>query len=365
MTGKMEQSEFWTPYTRHCFNRQGAVIATETLSGNSAPGLPLGGEPDDDDGNPVPDPVSPPIDTVYRIENLLDFSDPRHLKNYGNTNYLAHMEDKRMTYLRDAGLTYNRHHVKKGTKIGGNTRWLLSGVNGRELYLSWRMRIIGRKTSLNSTKLPGPSAPQTVGFNDYTRTYPKTVDEWNQVYKKRYGGNGSGGAGLWLGWGSGPNGKGKGWSARCIHSKTEGTWKGRPIKNKGILSTEMYHTKSDNIVNQNGCVRQFGENLPWTLHKDDTHARIEDHEWHLIKMYVRLNSKAEGKIFKADGQIKAWVDGHHVFDSGPLHMAEDDLFRRFAFYDIVFHGGSDDSEQDFTVDIDDVRYSAEDFAAVA
>lgn len=187
----------------------------------------------------------------------------------------------------------------------------------------------GRKTGMNLLyrfKEKLGSEPEEM----YFRYYLRLGDNW----KPTVGGKMPGFAGTYNrgGWGGRKSDGSNGWSARGRYSVSRVLG-----KDEHSLGSYVYHA---------GMTNRYGNGWGWGLGPTGV---IKRNQWYSVEQYVKLNTPG-----KADGELKAWIDGAKVFDRKNLRFRDTRDLRIETLWMNVYHGGTEKAPQDISVYIDNV-----------
>lgn len=163
----------------------------------------------------------------------------------------------------------------------------------------------------------------------YFRYYLRLGQNW----KPLVGGKLPGLSGTYnkAGWGGRMSDGTNGWSARGRYVTHRGDGEPTPI------GSYVYHA---------GMKKKYGSGWGWNL--GDT-GLLEQNRWYSIEQYVRLNSPG-----KADGVLKAWVDGKLVFEKTDILYRNVPQLHIESLWMNVYHGGTKATNQDISLYIDNV-----------
>lgn len=168
----------------------------------------------------------------------------------------------------------------------------------------------------------------------YFRYYLRLANDWNQTVQ---GGKMPGISGTYgtAGWGGRPVDGTNGWSARGSFSQTIPA--GNPLAAKTPLGTYCYHADMDG---------SYGDVWLWTK---DYHAYLSTNQWHSVEQYLKMNTPGQN-----DGIIRAWVDGHLVFEMTDIRFRDVLTLKIEQIWMNVYHGGTIDSPYDQHLYFDNV-----------
>jgi hypothetical protein len=164
----------------------------------------------------------------------------------------------------------------------------------------------------------------------YFRYYLRFANDWNP----RRGGKLPGISGTYgrAGWGGRPVHGDDGWSARGLFSGQE--------DGRTPIGYYCYH------MDMKG---RYGSGWQWN--KDDR-GKLENNRWYCIEQYAKLNTPG-----KADGILRAWVDGRPAFEKAELRFRSVDELKIEAVWINFYLGGTWSSETTHHAYIDDVAIS--------
>ncbi len=89
---------------------------------------------------------------------------------------------------------------------------------------------------------------------------------------------------------------------------------------------------------------RYGDNWRW-----DEQGWLEPGRWHLIEQEIKLNHPE-----RADGQLRAWVDGRLVYENTALRVRNNDSLKVRKVWMNVYYGGRTPSARDLFLDFDDL-----------
>ncbi len=167
----------------------------------------------------------------------------------------------------------------------------------------------------------------------YFRYYLRFGDSWSPTVD---GGKLPGIAGTYdqAGWGMRKSDGYNGWSARGGFERqpSDGFFTGVTAVNN-----YAYHAKMTD---------PSGERWSW---QEDPHSLLKKNQWYSIEQYVKLNTPG-----KADGVMKAWVDGHLVLNKTDIQYRSTRALKIETIWLDVYHGGTSPSPTDMVLYIDNV-----------
>lgn len=168
----------------------------------------------------------------------------------------------------------------------------------------------------------------------YFRYYLRLADNWNQTVQsgKMPGISGTYGT---AGWGGRPVDGTNGWSARGSFYYTIPT--GNPLAGRTPLGTYCYHADMDG---------SYGDVWLWTK---GYHAYLLNNQWHSVEQYLRMNTPGQN-----NGVIKAWVDGHLVFEKTGIRFRDIPDLKIEQIWMNLYHGGTQVSPNDQHLYLDNV-----------
>lgn len=135
------------------------------------------------------------------------------------------------------------------------------------------------------------------------------------------------------GWGGRPSDGSNGWSAR-------GMFGGVDASGRIPVGSYIYH--ADMV--EDG--QQYGNGEWWD-------ASLERERWYVIEQEIQLEA-VDDDGGRADGWLRAWVDGELVFDRRSLHVRDSDDLRIESVWLNVFHGGKTPAPKSMHLLIDDL-----------
>ncbi|MCB1922378.1 MAG: DNRLRE domain-containing protein [Gammaproteobacteria bacterium] len=139
------------------------------------------------------------------------------------------------------------------------------------------------------------------------------------------------------GWGGRRSDGVNGWSARGAY-KVASSAQGDAY----ALGSYIYHADSST---------KFGDLVGWNLGNT---GLIEKNRWYSVEQYVRLNTPG-----KADGEVKAWLDGVLVYQRRGLRFRDIPDLHIETLWMNVYHGGVDAAPSDLNLFIDNVVIARE------
>lgn len=165
----------------------------------------------------------------------------------------------------------------------------------------------------------------------FLRYYLRLGDDWHPSVD---GGKLPGLAGTYgeAGWGGRRADGSNGWSLRGAFLRAFPA--DHPLAGLTQLATYAYHADMAGVN---------GEHWLWSG------ALLQRRRWYCIEQQVQLNH-----IDRADGRVRAWVDGRLVLDRGGVRLRRNDRLHIETAWMNVFHGGSAVSPHDQHLYIDNV-----------
>ena len=168
----------------------------------------------------------------------------------------------------------------------------------------------------------------------YMRYYLRFGESWNPT---RDGGKLPGLAGTYNrgGWGLRKSDGTNGWSARGAFFSNRST---SPAMNGFTgVGSYVYHVDIENA-----------QSVTWGWGMGPS-GRFEKNKWYSVEQYVRVND-----LGKKNGILRAWVDGHLVFERMDLHFRDvSDIKIENAWFN-VYHGGVEKPPNEMALYIDGV-----------
>lgn len=166
----------------------------------------------------------------------------------------------------------------------------------------------------------------------YFRYYLRFGESWDPTVD---GGKLPGLSGIYGrgGWGMRKSDGANGWSARGAFFRQSG---GLAADLRGIGSY-VYHA---------GMQGNSGDTWGWSLGPS---GLLHKNRWYAIEQYVKLNTPG-----KADGVLRAWIDGQLVFERQDIRYRDTDLLKIESVWLNVYHGGIQAAVQDMTLFIDNL-----------
>jgi len=86
----------------------------------------------------------------------------------------------------------------------------------------------------------------------------------------------------------------------------------------------------------------------WGWNRGPT-GMLEKNRWYAVEQQVKLNTRG-----KADGLVRAWIDGRLVFERTGLRFRTEDSLRIESVWMNVYHGGTAKAQKDLSLFIDNV-----------
>jgi hypothetical protein len=163
----------------------------------------------------------------------------------------------------------------------------------------------------------------------YFRYYLRLGENWQPLV----GGKLPGFSGTYnkAGWGGRMSDGSNGWSARGRYVTHRGNGEPTPI------GSYVYHA---------GMSKKYGSGWGWNLGET---GLLQQNRWYSVEQYVRLNTPG-----RADGVLKAWVDGKLVFEKTDIRFRNVPELRIESLWMNVYHGGTKAANQDISLYIDNV-----------
>jgi len=168
----------------------------------------------------------------------------------------------------------------------------------------------------------------------YFRYYLRLGEDWESRVD---GGKLPGLAGTYgaAGWGGRKADGVSGWSARGSFSKaTQGS---HALDGLQAIGSYVYYA---------GMAQQYGDSWGWNLAPGGV---LERNRWYCVEQHVRLNTPG-----RADGQLRAWIDGRLVFDRNDIRFRDVESLRIESVWMNVYHGGTRSTAHDMTLFIDNL-----------
>lgn len=190
--------------------------------------------------------------------------------------------------------------IAKGKKMGLNLRYLFKEKRGSEpeaAYFRYYLRLDRSWNPREGGKLPG-----------FSGTYDRA------------------------GWGGRRSDGTNGWSARGTFMLPSGSG-----SHLDTLGSYVYQADS---------TTKYGDIWGWSLGPT---GLIEKNRWYSIEQYVKLNDPD-----RANGVLRAWIDGVLVFERTDLRFRSISDLRIEALWMNVYHGGTMSAPQDLSLYIDNV-----------
>ncbi len=195
--------------------------------------------------------------------------------------------------------------VREGDHYGGSFDIRLEDHMGHEpirVYFRYRLRLDRSWAPRHSGKLPG--------------------------FKGTYG---------IAGWGGQPSDGSNGWSARGMFGPLDD-------QQRTPIGSYIYH--ADMV--EDGQI--YGNSEWWD-------ARLEQGRWYTIEQEIQLDSIGEDGG-RADGWLRAWVDGELVFDRRGLHVRDTDSLKIESVWANFYYGGKTPAPANMSLLIDDIWVGA-------
>jgi hypothetical protein len=168
----------------------------------------------------------------------------------------------------------------------------------------------------------------------YFRYYLRLGSDWNQTIE---GGKMPGISGTYgvAGWGGRKSDGTDGWSARGSFGRSIPD--GNPLGGLHPIGTYCYHADMKG---------RYGDSWGW--HRD-YRGFLEKNRWYSIEQYLKLNT-----VGRADGVLRAWVDGRIAFEKTDIRFRRVDRLKIEQIWMNVYHGGKRPSPHDQHLFIDNV-----------
>lgn len=166
----------------------------------------------------------------------------------------------------------------------------------------------------------------------YFRYYLRLGDSWNPTIDggKMPGFSGTYGRG---GWGMRKSDGSNGWSARGAFFRQS---RGTAADLRGIGSY-VYHADMEG---------NSGDTWGWSLGPS---GLLRKNQWYGVEQHVRLNTPG-----KADGVLRAWIDGRLVFERKDIRFRDSTDLKIESVWLNVYHGGIKPAPADMTLFIDNL-----------
>lgn len=178
---------------------------------------------------------------------------------------------------------------------------------------------------------PRRAEPEEVFMRYYLRVSPEWLSSPDSGKLPGFGGT-YGRAG----WGGRAWDGHQGWSARGAFVQPPGP--AHPAHRRLPLASYVYHSES---------AASFGDTLVWAGSKGA--AFIDADRWYCVEQHIKLNTPG-----KADGVLRAWVDGKPVFERRNLRLRDTPALRVENIWMNVYLGGSKTALRDMSLMIDHV-----------
>lgn len=166
----------------------------------------------------------------------------------------------------------------------------------------------------------------------YFRYYLRLGESWDPTVD---GGKLPGFSGIYGrgGWGMRKSDGTNGWSARGAFFRQSG---GVTADLRGVGSY-VYHA---------GMQGNSGDTWGWSLGPS---GLLRKSRWYSVEQHVKLNTPG-----KADGVLRAWIDGQLVFERHNIRYRDTEALKIESVWLNVYHGGIKPAEQDMTLFIDNL-----------
>lgn len=255
-------------------------------------------------------PLGLPIDKDPRVLFHEDFSDGFSLslasRIRGSEDYIV--ENDRESFRPVDGQAM-QIKVAKGDHWGSSHYIDLTEHKLQQAYMRYHIRLGKSWDVAHTGKLPG-----------FTGTYRKTS--------------------MAAGWGGRKSNGKNGWSARGafgVSTSAENTY-----PNVLPIGTYLYHADMKSA---------YGDSLYWNRNPK---GHLQKERWYAIEQFIKMNTPGN-----KDGQIKAWVNGHLVFEKGDIRFTDDPRFVVENVWLNVYYGGKTPAPKDVTLFIDDLVVATE------
>ena len=139
------------------------------------------------------------------------------------------------------------------------------------------------------------------------------------------------------GWGGQPSDGTNGWSARGMFG---------PLGDRQRTPIGSYIYHADMV--EGG--QTYGNSEWW-------HIRLERECWYTIEQEIQLDSVGDDGG-RADGWLRAWVDGELVFDRRRLHIRDTEALRIESIWVNIYYGGKIPAPTSMSLLIDDIWVGA-------
>lgn len=179
--------------------------------------------------------------------------------------------------------------------------------------------------------LQGKKEPQEVFLRYYLRVDPEWMASPDSGKLPGFGGTYNK-----AGWGGRPWDGQQGWSARGGFGKSAEA--GHPAQRRLPLASYVYHA---------GNRTPYGDIFLWGGARGA--GFIEADRWYCVEQQIRLNTPG-----KADGLLRAWVDGQPVFERRDLKLRDTPALRIENIWMDVYMGGTRPALRDMTLHIANV-----------
>lgn len=168
----------------------------------------------------------------------------------------------------------------------------------------------------------------------YFRYYLRISSEWHSTQ----GGKLPGFSGTYdrSGWGGRKVDGTDGWSARGLHLPMPND-AANPLRRHVPIGNYVYHVDMEGF---------YGTHFLWTKGR---RGYLEPNRWYCIEQQVKLNDPK-----KADGILRAWVDGRLAFEKTDLRFRLTDKLKIEKLWMNVYHGGTQPVAADSVLYIDNV-----------
>jgi hypothetical protein len=173
----------------------------------------------------------------------------------------------------------------------------------------------------------------------YFRYYLRFGENWNPTIS---GGKLPGFAGTYnrAGWGGRRANGTNGWSARGAFFQTRG--EGVAPGNRRGVGSYVYHAGMEDV---------YGTTWGWGLGKT---GALEKNRWYSVEQYVKMNTPG-----KADGVLRAWIDGELAFENTQLRFRDVADLRIETLWMNIYHGGTKTAPHDLSLYIDNLVIARE------
>jgi hypothetical protein len=144
------------------------------------------------------------------------------------------------------------------------------------------------------------------------------------------------------GWGGRKSDGTDGWSARGQFFKSIPAGTSNPLAGRHPIGTYCYHAD---------MAGQYGDNWVWG---DHALGFLENDRWYCVEQFLKLNNPG-----KADGVLRAWIDGKPAFEKTDIRFRKVDKLKIEQIWMNVYHGGTAPSPHEQHLCIDNVVIARE------